>query len=621
MCQKLISTLWDDSMPGFDDMAGKTLASVKSSRHRSRVLDLNIWKGKVKVPEESLQLGKTKVFLRKQAHDLLEARRSRRVSSAACKMQSIYRGWLSRRWFLMVAWAVRVIQRLGRGLIARGMARNLRHQRAAKLLQTATRRHICRRKYTKFVIAVVKLQNLFRSKGARAQLNTMKFLRNITRLQRLVRGLTNRKKYLRLRKYFVALQCLVRRFVARRKLRGLRIAARDVGSLRQSNEALKAEIEMLRAKAAEEAKRLSELAYAAEQQQRDHALDDLAALKAEFEKEKERRIAAEAKAEEALKIIAAKEIEIQNANEKIRSDEILLKSMEASLVSSQSSLSQALVNVAKYEAEIHSLRRRSGNVMPSSNEDNDMTIVLSEALAEAQQETRDLTEKMKILEYELALSKANFITTGADKKVSNENTMEALTRERCLREQMEDEITVLRGQIDNLKLQQRSNGQAVLTVPSRRPDAEPRRRSQVQNSAILSVRSSDSSENGAMKKKKVVGSSQQKGMSEKAPFEGEEDNTIMNSDGDPMTKSVNANVSPFSDRSQRVANKSIKPSMKSGPMPSVNPLLTSSPASVSQHTALQTFERNVSSFRDKLRHVSVSFDVIEVISSPLITRV
>ena len=49
----------------------------------------------------------------------------------------------------------------------------------------------------------------------------------------------------------ISIQCNYRRKCAKRELRNLRIAARDVNGLKQTNENLKKEIERLRAVAAE----------------------------------------------------------------------------------------------------------------------------------------------------------------------------------------------------------------------------------------------------------------------------------------------------------------------------------------------------------------------------------
>ena len=75
-------------------------------RRKSCTADISIWKSKVAIVKESLQLGLTKVFLRKQAHDVLESRRSRRIHSAARHIQSLFRCKKTRAWVDWMAYVM-----------------------------------------------------------------------------------------------------------------------------------------------------------------------------------------------------------------------------------------------------------------------------------------------------------------------------------------------------------------------------------------------------------------------------------------------------------------------------------------------------------------------------------
>ncbi|KAJ1400138.1 P-loop containing nucleoside triphosphate hydrolase protein, partial [Ochromonadaceae sp. CCMP2298] len=97
--------------------------------------DLAQWRSKHAVDKQSVQLGLTKVFLRKTAHDVLESRRSRRIAAAA-----------------------RRIQRRARGM---------REQRACLRIQRQVRRSLHRRRFLLLRQAVLLLQSRARARAGR----------------------------------------------------------------------------------------------------------------------------------------------------------------------------------------------------------------------------------------------------------------------------------------------------------------------------------------------------------------------------------------------------------------------------------------------------------------------
>ena len=73
----------------------------------------------VSVAEDELQLGKTKVFLRKAPYDLLETLRSKLLYSVAVRIQSLIRMCLYRRWLVRLRRATLYLQRYFRIIEAR----------------------------------------------------------------------------------------------------------------------------------------------------------------------------------------------------------------------------------------------------------------------------------------------------------------------------------------------------------------------------------------------------------------------------------------------------------------------------------------------------------------------
>lgn len=116
-CMALIQLLWDDStLPA---VATNPVEKLKNGR---KLEYMRKWKGKATsdgIGKESIQIGKTKIFLRKPPHDLLEGRRSRLTFFAAVKIQAAIMGFTTRKWFRKVRKACVKIQRNMKGILLR----------------------------------------------------------------------------------------------------------------------------------------------------------------------------------------------------------------------------------------------------------------------------------------------------------------------------------------------------------------------------------------------------------------------------------------------------------------------------------------------------------------------
>lgn len=131
-----------------------------------------------------------------------------------------------------------------------------------------------------------------------AKVGQLRRVRNTVRLQAIVRTLVAQRRLRKFRRALVNLQCAWRCRVARKIIKALRIAAKDVGRLQQSNEALKAEIEALKARAAEENRRIQAemliqmeaAAKKAEVDDHKRLLDELEAARKELAEEKKKNV-------------------------------------------------------------------------------------------------------------------------------------------------------------------------------------------------------------------------------------------------------------------------------------------------------------------------------------------
>lgn len=250
LCAQLLLLFFQDAA-----IISRPNESFGAKQRREEILQ---WASKLNVTPESIQIGNSKVFLRKKAHDLLEKKRSRRLVSAAKFLQGYFRSIIALKRFRLLQNAVRILQRAIRVYQAYNKVQFLRQQKASIVIQKYWRRYTAFKNFSRFKTSVLWLQTLFRARKATFIVKKLRFESNTVRLQRIVRGLVTMARFNRCRRALVALQCKVRVRSAKRQLRELRVAARDIGALKQSNESLKIEIELLRAKALDDAKKLQE---------------------------------------------------------------------------------------------------------------------------------------------------------------------------------------------------------------------------------------------------------------------------------------------------------------------------------------------------------------------------
>ncbi|CAM9675631.1 unnamed protein product [Chrysoparadoxa australica] len=199
---------------------------------------------------DTIQFGKTKVFLRKNAYDILEMLRSKRLVDAATRVQAAARGFVYRSVYLNQRSNALCLQRVARGMLGRQRARHVRRQGAATRLQTAARCVAAAQRFRRLKEGTLTVQCLWRGNQARATYKAMREDAMAVRLQKWVRGHGPRRGYIMLKSACLALQCRHRCKKAKAVLKGLKLEAKDVGNLKKDNENLKQEIAALKDAAA-----------------------------------------------------------------------------------------------------------------------------------------------------------------------------------------------------------------------------------------------------------------------------------------------------------------------------------------------------------------------------------
>jgi len=160
-----------------------------------------------------LQLGRTKVFLRREAFDRIESMRSGKFYGSAVRIQSIVRGKIRRDLFLQMRWAAVVIQKESRRRAAIEFVARYRIAVTATRIQCAWRQSVARETVTRarlgLIIAAIKIQRFYRCLVVRSNLHDVEY-RAATRIQARARGIGGRNSYYTAFFGAIRLQSLVR---------------------------------------------------------------------------------------------------------------------------------------------------------------------------------------------------------------------------------------------------------------------------------------------------------------------------------------------------------------------------------------------------------------------------
>eukprot|EP00584_Thalassiosira_punctigera_P008237 CAMPEP_0172544582 /NCGR_PEP_ID=MMETSP1067-20121228/14701_1 /TAXON_ID=265564 ORGANISM="Thalassiosira punctigera, Strain Tpunct2005C2" /NCGR_SAMPLE_ID=MMETSP1067 /ASSEMBLY_ACC=CAM_ASM_000444 /LENGTH=1608 /DNA_ID=CAMNT_0013331167 /DNA_START=385 /DNA_END=5211 /DNA_ORIENTATION=+ len=240
---------------------------------------------KMEFPKTDVQLGLSKVFMRKGPHDKLESHRVFHQNASITLIQSWMRAMQQERRYLISGDAALTIQRWYRGCMGRARWWRLREAQAGLLLTNTLRMQISRRKFMRARIGAVRIAAQFRGRLVR-KVNAATKIQSHRRMQ--VRSTAYRK----LKSATIALQCCARRGAAKLVLDEIKREQKDMGKVKEQNEKLKMEMAslkaMLQAQAASDAgKAKSDKAIAEKQKEIDALEDRIKDLEAELEQEKE----------------------------------------------------------------------------------------------------------------------------------------------------------------------------------------------------------------------------------------------------------------------------------------------------------------------------------------------
>uniref|UniRef100_A0AAY4CXT8 Uncharacterized protein n=1 Tax=Denticeps clupeoides TaxID=299321 RepID=A0AAY4CXT8_9TELE len=306
------------------------------------------------IPDSELYcFGKTKVFFRAGQVAVLEKLRGERLHAAVVTIQSRVKGWMARRRYLHICWAVLTLQRYTRGRLVRRLAHTLRYTHAALVVQKTYRMLVVRQLYLMIREATITIQAYIRGMLARRAYRELLQQRAAILLQATVRGWLQRRAFGRIRAAVVLLQCCVRRQAARKELRKLRAEARSVEKYRELNKGMEVKLMQLQLRADHQARESASLREMLHTEREAH-VSELEQLRAALRKLEAQL---QVKPQKTPAVSVKEEEERQRTEERHASD--VLRLTQKLCVYFPERMAQAISNAgASMKAELEEERRR-----------------------------------------------------------------------------------------------------------------------------------------------------------------------------------------------------------------------------------------------------------------------
>lgn len=193
-----------------------------------------------------IQIGKTKVFLRRNAYEIIEQLRSKKNAEAAVMVQKVGRGYINRRDYVQFRNGVVALQCRARTLAAKAVVHEVRLNHRATKIQTLWRKSVHRQRYVATLAIAKWIQRLQRGRVGRREYDAKNRNRKAIVIARYWRGFVLRKRFNKAKAGVITIQCAIRCRFARRLVKGLRLQARDLNSAVSERDNLRKEVQKLR---------------------------------------------------------------------------------------------------------------------------------------------------------------------------------------------------------------------------------------------------------------------------------------------------------------------------------------------------------------------------------------
>ena len=189
-----------------------------------------------------IQVGKSKVFLKREAYDRLEKLRRDKISSSAILIQKNARCYVYRKYYSNTCVAILSIQCFMRRLKATNVVNELRRQDRSIIIQSSWRRYSSRKLLLSAQVIAIWCQSHLRGSLGRNEYTALNEDRKALYIQSIWRRHVSLRDFKRYRYAAVTIQCAVRSYQSRVTLSKLKSDARDLHSVLQERDMLRKEV-------------------------------------------------------------------------------------------------------------------------------------------------------------------------------------------------------------------------------------------------------------------------------------------------------------------------------------------------------------------------------------------
>jgi len=372
-----------------------------------------------------IQVGKTKVFLRRSAYDLLEKMRRERVASASVSIQRIGRGFLCKRRYKKASGGLIIIQCFVRKVLATKLVGEMRRQHNSIILQRAWRKYSARNRYLSTKCIARWCQTHYRGSIGRRQYDEVNREVKARYLQSRWRGYYALQSFKTHLNAILTIQCARRCLVARRELSLLKAEAKDFANVAKERDILRKEATALKA----EIHKLKEESVAAPVQvfdavadgKKDAEIESLQSALEQLSKEKESTGIELKEVNETLTTLKSERDmvvgaldDIKQVNEslqtKLDSREEELKSREEELNSREEELRCANDDLEQTKKDLDELEKSKVNLNGSSDVQESSAVPQSPAVQESPrgintESTQDVPEMVELKDAQVVVLK------------------------------------------------------------------------------------------------------------------------------------------------------------------------------------------------------------------------
>ncbi len=193
-----------------------------------------------------IQIGKTKIFLRAHAYELIEHLRHKSMDVATIKIQTFARMRLDRRFFLCLLKSSMIVQCSFRRFKSVNIASDLRRNHNSTVIQRLLRMHLSKRCFVAILLVSRWSQAIRRTIKAKQYCLNLKRTQNAILIQKWWKKSHLQSHYQISRRSCIVIQCSYRYFVSKRKLIELRLHQRDLTAVIEERDMLRKEVQTLR---------------------------------------------------------------------------------------------------------------------------------------------------------------------------------------------------------------------------------------------------------------------------------------------------------------------------------------------------------------------------------------